>query len=531
VPQDTLVKLTNRRATLVLIEDSDLPDKINELLKYRRPGWEYTPQGALWLYNTTNKITDENGNTPGWDGYTKLVSADGMMSTGVFLAMREKLEEKLNLHFVVQDRRVAPKLGGKADFVPDDGKEERAYQTSCVKAMLKGNRTGGLVLNATGTGKTFIAGMYLGNTAGNGLFLVDELTLLKQAKKELEEVLNEEVGEIGNSVWNTKRITVGTIQTVHRHRFDKQYVPWTRTLDCLVIDEVHLALNRRNFETIRAIKPPTIFGLTATLELQKKHIALRAYELCGPVLYDYPLKRGVEEGVLSKGVAIAVQVRNEDNDTYEGDGNWMHRRRYYRERYPEQYRKFIVDGEQRNKTIVNLVNEGYFKGKHIVVLLERVKHLHNISHMLKIPHHLVYGAKTVSERRDSQDLFEREKVRVILANKVFKKGINIKRIDILIDGAAMKSKNDAQQKYGRGVRLCEGKNGLIYFDISDIGNRFEKAAKSRRAALKKNGVPVYLADISLGISRIYELAEKRLFEIDKDTNSRQEELFKHSGKH
>lgn len=506
--RDVSVQLTNRRARIALGEDFDLQDSLNEILKYRKPDWKYTHAAKY----------------SGWDGYVPMVSEDGIMGAGVFLAMQQKLEKELGIRFVVRDERKAPEIVAR-ETAPGVEFKERRYQQLCLGSMLRNRKTGGLILNATGTGKTFIAGKYFGLLGGPALFLVDELTLLKQAKEEMEKVLGEKVGEIGNSLWKTERVTVGTIQTVHRHRFDPQYVPWTKSLQCIVIDEIHLALNRRNFETIRAIRPPTIFGLTATLELKKHHVAMRAYELCGPVIYEYPLKRGVEEGVLSKGVAVAVNVENEQEKvTFEGK-NWFRKRQFYRERYPIEYLRYIVEGEKRNRTILSLVSEAYKRGKHTVVLVERVQHLNDLSARLKVPHHLVYGEKKVEERRESQRMFEDSKVRVILTNKVFKKGVNIKRIDVIIDGAAMKSKNDAQQKYGRGVRLCDGKVGLIYFDIADVGNRFEKAAQSRRTALKRNGVPVFMASSSLGAARILDLAEKKLAKIAGESLPKQGKLF------
>jgi superfamily II DNA or RNA helicase len=100
------------------------------------------------------------------------------------------------------------------------------------------------------------------------------------------------------------------------------------------------------------------------------------------------------------------------------------------------------------------------------------------------------------------------------------------RIDMLIDTAAMKSKNDARQKFGRGVRLCEGKSGLIYFDIRDDGNRFEAAAKSRARALKDQQISVTKVsweDDKDHVKWIFDEAEKALKKVMEKEN--QGELF------
>lgn len=73
---------------------------------------------------------------------------------------------------------------------------------------------------------------------------------------------------------------------------------------------------------------------------------------------------------------------------------------------------------------------------------------------------------------------------------------------MIIDAANMPSPEDAKQKYGRGVRLCNKKDGLVYIDIgfknpeginkkSYSYNRFAKATRIRRRALMQLGIPVY----------------------------------------
>lgn len=503
--QKTKVVLSNRKARFVRPYDYDC---LNELLKYRKLGWEYTPQGKLFLewQDKVKKGTADPDEPYGWDGYIHILQRD-VVGAGVFLALREAMEREATTRFIVQDQRRPPHF----DVLPFEN-GARDYQIECVGKMIANSNMGGLILNATGTGKTALTGMYFKRLRGPALFLVDELTLLDQAQKELSKWLGEPVGNIGNSKFNPQRITVATIQTIHRHRFDASFVPWNRTLQCIIIDELHLALNRSNFQTIAAIQPPVVFGLTATLELKKKSVAYRAYDLCGPVVYEYPLQKGVEEGFLSKGVAVAVQVgQSSDLEPLRGNPRWRWFRERMKQRYQELYRELIVHGKKRNRVIESLIREGYKMGMHTIVLMERVQHLKDFSGRLDgIPHNLVFGQISPEDRIDAKKRFDDGKLKVILTNKVFKKGVDIKKVDLIIDAAGMKSKNDAVQKYGRGVRLCDGKEGLIYIDIADIGNKFEKAALSRRTALKRIGVPVYKVDSELGAKRILELARKRL---------------------
>ena len=509
MPRVVSVALTNRKASLSL--PGDLYDEFREFLKYRRPGWEYTTSGRVYVdWCSRVKKGEADPDEPmGWDGYIHLLEGR-TVGAGIFLALKEKLETEFDVRFVSKDERVSPQFSTPTrEELPE---KVRDYQWACLQKMLAASKTGGLILNATGTGKTFSTGLYFKQLKGNALFLVDELTLLKQAINELRDVLQEDIGEIGNSVFRPRRITVATIQTIHRHRFDYSFVAWNKTLKAIVIDEVHLALNRRNFQTVAAIRPPVIFGLTATLELKKKSVAYRAYDLCGPVVFEYPLVQGVEEGFLARGVAVSVELKQGVKGArIRGNPRWRWVRERYKQQYQELYSEIIVEGKKRNEFIVAIVQEAYKRGKHIIVLLQRINHITGLSKRLKgIPHRLVFGQVSVENRMLAQKHFEKEKVRVILTNVVFKKGINIKRIDVIVDGAAMKSKNDAVQKYGRGVRLCDGKDGLLYFDIADSGNRFEKAAISRRTALVQTKIPTFKVSSELGAREILRLAEKRL---------------------
>jgi len=77
-------------------------------------------------------------------------------------------------------------------------------------------------------------------------------------------------------------------------------------LDVLVIDEVHVAMNRRSISIVSTIAPKAVFGLTATLELHKPDVRMRVTALAGPKIFEYDLPTAVAEGNLSKGVICYV---------------------------------------------------------------------------------------------------------------------------------------------------------------------------------------------------------------------------------
>lgn len=280
------VFLTNRVATLKRPYDYD------GLIPY----WSYSVPGFQYMMRRF----------PGWDGRKKLLKWN-KLSSGLFLATREEIERETDVQFLVNFKRKTPQERPLEGQITSD----RQYQNQCVDAMVKAGRVGGLILAATGSGKTRMAAQYGSRVQGPILFVVDQLDLLWQAKKEIEAVLGEKVGYVGDQKFRPRRITIATVQTMHRHRKDPKFIEWTDRIQVVIIDEIHTQLNRRNFDVVANIEPRACFGLTATLQLKKKEVRLRAWSLCGPEIFSFPVKQGMEEQVLSKGIVIRVKVKNE----------------------------------------------------------------------------------------------------------------------------------------------------------------------------------------------------------------------------
>jgi superfamily II DNA or RNA helicase len=100
------------------------------------------------------------------------------------------------------------------------------------------------------------------------------------------------------------------------------------------------------------------------------------------------------------------------------------------------------------------------------------------------------GAIHSSIRLDAMKRMDAGDLDVILTTRVFGKGVDVKSIDFIVDATGVPSRNSTLQRYGRGARKTEGKNGLIYVDIADRGSKFEDAAHARLRALKEVGGPI-----------------------------------------
>lgn len=473
--------------------------------------WSYIVPNWNWMKDKWAYWDAEEGKYKyRWDGRIKILKHDSLPA-GLFWATYRDVEKEEHLKFKISGPHIGlPTRSHRHWVVSEKTKDaDYRYQNKCVdRIQAKEYKGGGLILSATGSGKTRMAAQLASRYKCDLLFIVDQINLLDQAQKDISKHLGEEVGNVGEQKFNLRRVTVATIQTLSAHAKDPRFQHWFRHVDIILIDEIHEMLGKRNFNVIDAAKPKLVIGLTATLNLKKKHIRLKAYSLCGPVLYEFPLKKGQEMGVLSKGICVSVRYDNSIRETDAYDAK-------------SAYDKRIIANAERNHIIARIIKRAYKERKYTIVLVDRLKHLEEISERLHgIPRRVVAGSYKGTgipklDRIESQSRFEGGKIRVIIASKVFKKGVSINRVDVIIDAAARKSKEDAIQKYGRGVRKHKHKNGLIYFDISDWDaydaqkrrgrnehkNWLYTASKRRIRALKAAGIPVIPFRIKSGSRR------------------------------
>ena len=506
------VEVSNRLARMV----GDYPrERLIPFWSYGHPNWYFMRKKFAYYDVEAGEVKYR------WDGRKEMIDNDGMMSAGLFWATRHEIESKTGIKFEVVGDLEWPAKKTEGNIVSEG---EWAFQNTCVEKMVRvSGYGGGLVVNATGTGKTRTAGMLFSRLSGKHCFVVDQLLLMEQAISDLTKELGEKIGMVGNSKFDPQRVTVATVQTMHRHRQDGQFKRWTRELDTIIIDEIHEQMNHRNFSVVEQIEPKAVYGLTATLQLKKKHVRVRAWSLAGPVIYEFPLTEGQKAGVLSNGIAVQVLVRNHLDVSEQAD--MIAHLKSDSKAWGHFYNEMIVNNANRNKVMERIIRKARDKGRFTAALVTRVEHLKQLADRLPdVPHRVMAGMfrgqhVDIKDRMKFKSKFEEGKIRVILANVVMKKGVSINRLDVVVDGAAGSNPNDPIQKFGRGIRLHEEKDGLLYFDISDNDenkyNWFMKAAKRRAKALKAAGIPVFKfwwnADGTE--DELWEFAETKLREV------------------
>jgi superfamily II DNA or RNA helicase len=423
---------------------------------------------------------DPNRKVDGWDGRARLLSRDGTVPAGVFRATRKEIKE-LGIRFVVTyERPDQPTLQKGIQITDTKYRHQRRAVRRIIKAIPKG---GGIVLSATGSGKTGMAAQLFSKLGWNCLFVVDQVNLLYQTQKELGRWLGEPVGIVGDRKYEVQRVTVGTVQTLSKHVKDKAFMKWYRTVSIVVIDELHVQMNRRNFKVLETIKPVARIGLTATMQMSKKEVRMKAWAFCGPVLYRYPISRAQAAGVVSSGQAVQLLFPQDE---------------FAPENYQEAYEQEVVFHEGKLAACGRIVRWLIEKqDRRVILLVSRIAHVKELqAEFSDFEYGLAYGKVDKKQRISTLERFERGELKLIIANVVFEKGVDVKRVDVVCDMAEMKSKNTAVQKYGRGVRLHADKADLLYIDFGADAGRFGKAARSRARALSDEKIPVTKIKVS-----------------------------------
>lgn len=465
--------LTNRWAVFDASEEDQL--ELKKFFRYRPPNYEFS-----------------FGYRNGGDGYKNLMQR-GRVAAGLFLDRRAEVEKEIPL--LVADERVFPKFREMGEA------SDRRYQNESVAGMIAASNSGGIVLAATGAGKTRLAGEYLRRLVGSGVFVVDELTLLEQTRRAFEALLGEPIGVVGRSEFAPRRVTVASVQTLQRHSKRADFKRWFKSVQAMIIDEIHVAVNRRSIDVVRKVSPLAVFGLTATLQMEKESVRMTAVALAGPVIFEYDIKTGTREGYLSKGVVCQLRF----HDVLKGCAPGYETIRKVGGRDQQvivesgsqeaDYRYRVCLNKARNDCVEEMVREGVRRGRRVVVLVERHAHLNALSRRLEDVQHAKLSGRVASEIRfRAMKDMDAGKLNLILASRVFSRGVDVASVDCIIDATALPGRNAALQRYGRGVRKEKSKAGLIYVDVSDRGNRFSGSAAQRIQALKETGSSVIAAD-------------------------------------
>ena len=359
-------------------------------------------------------------------------------------------------------RKITPLYSSAA--LPDEKEHEiptpKVHQAEALEALQQARDSGvtkGLVVLATGMGKTYLAAFDVANfNAKKVLFVAHREEILLQAEASFLKILpSKKVGRYsGKQKDEEYDLLFASVQTIGQPAHLTKFAP--NTFDFIIVDEFHHASANGYQRLLQHFTPSFMLGLTATPNRTDGSDILK---LCdNNLIYQQDLFDGVKAQVLCPFTYFGIFDKEVDY-----------------EHLPWRNGKF--DPEK-------LSNKLATKGRSKHVLKEWQQKAQNVTLAFCVSRkHADYmadyfnehGVKAASVHSDSAltrgealEQLSTGEISVLFSVDLFNEGMDLPQIDTVLLLRPTESKILFLQQMGRGLRQSEGKEKLVILDF--VGN-------------------------------------------------------------
>lgn len=384
---------------------------------------------------------------------------------------------------------------------------------SQIQAVREAGNDRGLVISATGTGKTYLSAFDVRSFQPKRmLFVVHREQILNKAKEDFKRVLGgieEEFGMyVGNSKQIDKRYVFASIQTLSKKENLLQFDP--EDFDYILIDEVHKAGAASYQRVIDYFKPQFLLGMTATPERTDD---FNIYELFKyNIAYGIRLQEALEEDMLCPFHYFGVTDFEIDGEVID-DATVL--------------TKLVT--EEGVDHIINKISYYGYSGDSVRGLMfcsrkDEAEKLSNLLNNRGLRTVALTGDDSQEERARQVTQLENGLLDYILTVDILNEGIDIPSINQVVMLRQTQSSIIFIQQLGRGLRKHASKDYVTIIDF--IGNYTNNylipIALSGDRSLNKDNVRRRTKDTSYikGVSTVNfeEIAKKRIFSSINSSN-------------
>ena len=411
--------------------------------------------------------------------FNKLWSSNEAIElTEDFINEYEKYKKSVNTQNTFNYRKI--KIEQMNEFLPNS--MQKRVLNKLKETRKNGNRKG-LVISATGTGKTYLAAMdikqFFENNSNieNKLFEINEKNLktsnikflfIAHREELLENAINvfskilkidkNDFGRIYGGLKETnKNMIFASIQSLRNcyGKFKSDF------FDYLIVDEFHHSISDTYLQTLSYFRSEFLLGLTAT---PKRMDGKDILSLCDyNVVDEIGIKEALEEDLIVPFHYFGVNdhMINYDNIPYQNG------------KYNE---KILLENlllNTRTDYIVEKINKFGFDGDK----LSAVAFCQNIEHAFFMKEEFMkkgYNSDVItantssSERVKILENFKNKKIEILCVVDILNEGIDIPTINLLLFLRPTMSSTVFIQQIGRGLRKAKNKDFVTIIDF--IGN-------------------------------------------------------------
>ncbi|WP_153127059.1 DUF3427 domain-containing protein [Peribacillus tepidiphilus] len=395
-------------------------------------------------------------------------------------------------------------------ILPNKMQQAALHEIQAVRAAGKDK---GLIISATGTGKTYLSAFDVRRFAPKRmLFIVHREQILNKAKSDYKKVLGgleKDFGILsGSSKQTDAKYLFATIQTISKEENLSQFDP--ETFDYILIDEVHKAGAKSYHKVLNYFKPKFLMGMTATPERTDD---FNIYELFDyNIAYEIRLQEALEEDMLCPFHYFGVTDFEYDGETIDDT---------------TVLSKLVT--EERVNHIIEKMDYYGFSGDKVKGLIfcsrkEEAKELSLVLNKKGFRTVALTGDDSQEERERRVNQLENGLLDYILTVDIFNEGIDIPNINQVVMLRQTQSSIIFIQQLGRGLRKHESKEFVTIIDFIGIykNNYLIPIALSGDRSLNKDNIRRHTKDTSYikGVSTINfeEIAKKQIFKSLNNSN-------------
>ncbi len=328
----------------------------------------------------------------------------------------------------------------------------------------------GLVVAATGTGKTFLAAF---DSLGYEriLFVAHREEILRQTEKTYLQVRPDaSVGYFsGNRKDKNADILLATVQTLGRKEYLNEEYFAVDDFDYIVIDEFHHVVAQSYLNMIAYFKPKFLLGLTATPERMDNQ---DVFALCDyNIVYEARLKEAINKGWLVpyRYYGIFDQTNYDHVDYKYG-------------KYDVQQLEEVLSSAKRADLILEHYRKyrskralGFCSGrKHAVYMAEYfLRNGINACAVISDDKDLSdEHVDCIMDRKEAVEKLKKGQINIIFSVDIFNEGLDIPQVDMVMFLRPTESPTVFLQQLGRGLRKSGGKK---YINVLDFIGNYKKA--------------------------------------------------------
>lgn len=377
--------------------------------------------------------------------------------------------------------------------------------------ILRENEDKGLLISATGTGKTYLSAFDVKNLKPERmLFIAHRKTILKKAKYTFESIIkNKKMAIYGEESIADADYIFAMIQTLnkkeHLERFSKNYFNY------IIIDEVHHSGAKTYQNLINYFKPDFLLGMTATPERSDDFDIYRLFD--HNIAYEIRLYDALRENLLCPFHYFGVSDITIDGECIDNKTSIKN-----------------LTLEQRIDHIIEKSRYYGYSGEklHGLMFVSRVEEANILTEKFNergIKSIALTGEHGDNARESAIEKLENGEIEYIITVDIFNEGIDIPCVNQVILLRPTESSIVYIQQLGRGLRKNENKEFVVVLDF--IGN-YEKnflipTAISQNNSYDKDFMKKFLlngTNMIPGESSISfeEIVKERIFENINKTN-------------